>query len=264
LIIEEFFGKLYDLGLLKLYEKILLNEIDWSEDKLPKHVGVIMDGNRRLAQKLNQPPFKGHELGAKKVREFIRWCVDSNIRIITLYSFSIENFRRPPGEVNKLMDLFEKEFKKIADDEEIHKKKIRIRCIGRRKLLPKRVLKAVEYAEEKTKEYNDYYVNVALAYGGQQEIVDAVKKICKKVKEGELNIEDITEETIHEHLYTCDLPNPDLIIRTSGEERISNFLIWQSSYAELYFCETYWPQFRKIDFLRAIRDYQRRKRRFGV
>jgi len=226
-----------------------------------------MDGNRRMAIKiLKDNPTKGHYIGAKKVREFLRWCIDLNIKIVTLYSFSLENFNRPKKEVEALMNLFESEFRNIADDEDIHKYRVRIKAIGRLELLPERVREAIKYAEDRTKDYDNHYVNVAIAYGGQQELVDAVKKIAKKIKNNEMDIEDITMKTISKHLYTAHLPhpNPDLIIRTSGEERISNFLIWQSSYSELYFCETYWPQFRKIDFLRAIRDYQNRKRRFGT
>jgi tritrans,polycis-undecaprenyl-diphosphate synthase [geranylgeranyl-diphosphate specific] len=243
---------------------ILEGEIDKSN--VPNHIAVIMDGNRRMATKiLRDNPTKGHYIGAKKVREFIKWCIDLNIKIITLYSFSLENFNRSKHEVDELMNLFEREFRDIADDEQVHKHRIHIRAIGRLELLPENVKEAIKYAEERTKDYDNYYVNIAIAYGGQQELVDAVKKIAKKIKNNEMDVEDITMETISNHLYTAHLPypNPDLIIRTSGEERISNFLIWQSSYSELYFCETYWPQFRKIDFLRSIRDYQNRKRRFG-
>ncbi|MDK2789848.1 MAG: tritrans,polycis-undecaprenyl-diphosphate synthase [Methanothermococcus sp.] len=259
--------KLYNIlsrfGVLKIYEKILENEI--SKDDLPKHIGVIMDGNRRMARLMGDKPTRGHYLGAKKVRMFIRWCVDIGIKVVTLYAFSLENFNRPKEEVDTLMDLFEREFIKLADDEDVHKYKINIRAIGRIDLLPERVKRAIEYAENRTKDYKNHFVNVAIAYGGQQEIVDAVKRIGKKIKNNEMDLDDISVETISKNLYTAHLPypNPDLIIRTSGEERISNFLTWQSSYSELYFCETYWPQFRRIDFLRSIRDYQRRERRFG-
>ncbi|WP_292459299.1 polyprenyl diphosphate synthase [Methanothermococcus sp.] len=258
--IYDFFNK---IGIFKFYEKMLEREIN--KKNVPKHIGVIMDGNRRMAKIMGDKPIRGHYIGAKKVREFVGWCVGLNIKIITLYSFSLENFNRPKDEVDELMDLFEREFRKIADDKDVHKYKIHIKAIGRIELLPERVREAIDYAENKTKDYDNYFVNVAIAYGGQQEIVDAIKKIAQKIKNNEMDVEDITVETISKHLYTSHLPhpNPDLIIRTSGEERISNFLIWQSSYSELYFCETYWPKFRKIDFLRSIRDYQRRQRRFG-
>ncbi|ENN96096.1 undecaprenyl diphosphate synthase [Methanocaldococcus villosus KIN24-T80] len=254
---------LENYGILKIYEKILEMQID--KNNLPRHVGIIMDGNRRTAEIFGKERYYGHYLGAKKVKEVLKWAKDLGIKIVTLYAFSLENFKRPKEEIEKLMELFENKFYEIADDEEIHKNKVRILAIGRRHLLPENVRKAIDYAESKTKNYNNFYVVVAIAYGGQQEIIDAVKKIAYKVKNGEINPEDIDKDLIDKHLYTANLPfpNPDLIIRTSGEERISNFLIWQSSYSELYFCDIYWPLFRKVDFLRAIREYQKRERRFG-
>jgi len=250
-------------GALKLYEKELESKI--SKCPLPKHVGIIMDGNRRLAKKLGENPELGHNLGASKVHEVIDWCVSLGIHTITLYAFSLENFNRPEHEVKVLMDLFEREFIEIANHPNTHRDKIRVSVIGRREMLPKHVQKAISYAEDETKDYSNHFVNFAIAYGGQQEIIDSVKKIAQQVKINEIGIEDITVELISKNLYTSNLPspNPDLIIRTSGEERISNFLTWQSCYSELYFCETYWPTFRKIDFLRSIREYQKRERRYG-
>jgi tritrans,polycis-undecaprenyl-diphosphate synthase [geranylgeranyl-diphosphate specific] len=258
-----FYEYLCKFGLLKIYEKEI--EARVIKHPLPKHVGIIMDGNRRLAKKIGENPEIGHHLGASKVREVINWCVSLGIHTVTLYAFSLENFERPKDEVNVLMNLFEREFLEIAKHPDIHKNKIQVNVIGRKKLLPKHVQDAINYAEEQTKFYSDYYVNFAIAYGGQQEIVDSVKKIAKKVKDGSLSIEEINLELISENLYTSHLPcpNPDLIIRTSGEERISNFLTWQSCYSELYFCETYWPTFRRVDFLRSIREYQKRERRYG-
>ncbi|WP_456418718.1 polyprenyl diphosphate synthase [Methanocaldococcus infernus] len=246
----------------KIYEKLLEMEID--KNKIPKHIGIIMDGNRRLGQILGNK-IEGHKLGAKKVKEVLRWCLELGVKVVTLYSFSIENFNRPKDEVEALMNLFKEKFYEAAENRDIHKYKVRIKAIGRLDLLPEDVREAIRYAEEKTKHYSNYYINVAIAYGGQQEIVDAVKKIAEKVKRGEIEPEEINKELIDKHLYTAHLPYPypDLIIRTSGEERISNFLIWQSSYSELYFCDVYWPLFRRIDLLRAIREYQRRERRFG-
>ncbi|ACX72588.1 undecaprenyl diphosphate synthase [Methanocaldococcus vulcanius M7] len=258
------FYKILDKSrVLKIYENILEESID--KNNLPKHIAIIMDGNRRTAEIYGKDKYYGHYLGAEKVREVLRWSRDLGIKVVTLYAFSTENFKRSEEEVNKLMELFEKKFYEIADDEETHKYEVRVRAIGRINLLPKNVQKAIKYAEKKTENYNKFFVNIAIAYGGQQEIIDAIKKIAEKVKRGEIEPEDINKKLIDEHLYTANLPfpNPDLIIRTSGEERISNFLIWQSSYSELYFCDTYWPLFRKIDFLRAVRDYQRRQRRFG-
>lgn len=259
--IYDFFSK---LGVYKYYEKILEEKI--SKKEIPKHIGVIMDGNRRMAEKIgSKTKTIGHKFGAKKSIEFVKWCVDLGVNTITLYSFSQENFNRPKDEVDYLMNLFKEEFIDTANSEMVHKHKIRIKAIGKLELLPDDVIEAINYAENKTKNYSNYYVNVAIAYGGQQEIVEAVKKVALKVKNGELDIEEITAKVISENLYTSHLPkpDPDLIIRTSGEERISNFLTWQSIYSELYFCDMYWPQFRKIDFLRAIRNYQQRKRKYG-
>ncbi|WP_456471827.1 polyprenyl diphosphate synthase [Methanocaldococcus sp.] len=266
-MLKSLFLRLYkfteNLGILRIYEKILEMEIDKS--RVPKHIGIIMDGNRRAAKYLFGDKIKGHYIGAEKVREVLRWCRDLGVKVVTLYAFSTENFNRPKEEVEELMKLFEKKFYEIANDEEIHKNKVKVKAIGKIDLLPENVKKAIKYAEERTKNYSNFYVNIAIAYGGQQEIVEAVKKIAYKVKSGEIDPEEIDREMISKHLYTSYLPypNPDLIIRTSGEERISNFLIWQSSYSELYFCDVYWPLFRRVDLLRAIREYQRRERRFG-
>ena len=161
------------------------------------------------------------------------------------------------------MRLFVDSLKQAADDERTHKYGMRIRVIGQTDLLPESVREAIRYAEEKTKDNNRFILNVAIAYGGREEIVKAIREIAREVKEGKLKIEDINEDTVREHLYTGDIPDPDLIFRTSGEERISNFLLWQSAYSELYFSDVYWPTLRKIDFLRAIRAYQMRERRYG-
>ncbi|MGB9636893.1 MAG: polyprenyl diphosphate synthase, partial [Thermoplasmata archaeon] len=189
--------------------------------------------------------------------------LEIGLRVLTVYAFSTENFTRSSEEVMLLIKLFEENFRKLGDDERVHKYKIRVRVIGKRELLPQSLISAIEYAEEKTKDYNEYFFNLAVAYGGRQEIIDAIKEIAKDVKEGKLKIEDISEELVSSKLYTKDLPDPDLILRTSGEERISNFLLWQIAYSELYFVDVYWPGFRKIDLLRAIRAYQMRQRRFG-
>lgn len=233
------------------------------KDDKPNHIGVIMDGNRRLAEKVGLLPWEGHRMGAKKAEDVIEWCIELGIKTTTLYSFSMENFDRPKDELERLFDLFEEYFIKISGDERIHKNQINVKAIGRIELLPDRVRKAIKKAENATKEYNKFFINFAMAYGGRQEVVDAIKKIAKNVKEGKINLDTIDEKTVAENLYTNGAPDPDLVIRTSGEERISGFLLWQSAYSELYFCESYWPGFRKIDFLRAIRTYQQRKRRYG-
>ncbi|MGC8912838.1 MAG: polyprenyl diphosphate synthase [Thermoplasmata archaeon] len=230
---------------------------------LPQHIAIIMDGNRRFARELGLDPSLGHKLGRDKLEEVLGWCLEIGLRVLTVYAFSTENFTRSSEEVMLLIKLFEENFRKLGDDERVHKYKIRVRVIGKRELLPQSLISAIEYAEEKTKDYNEYFFNLAVAYGGRQEIIDAIKEIAKDVKEGKLKIEDISEELVSSKLYTKDLPDPDLILRTSGEERISNFLLWQIAYSELYFVDVYWPGFRKIDLLRAIRAYQMRQRRFG-
>ena len=245
----------------KAYEKKLLKMV--KEGKIPQHVGIIMDGNRRFARELDMKPTEGHSKGRDKLEEVIEWCRELGIKILTVYAFSTENFNRSREEVLELMRLFVENLKKAADDERVHKNGIRIRVIGQRELLPEDVQEAIRYAEERTKDFSNFYFNIAIAYGGREEIIKAIKEIAQEVKEGKLEVEEIDEDVVKAHLYTADLPDPDLILRTSGEERISNFLLWQSAYSEFYFTDIYWPTFRKIDFLRAIRSYQLRQRRFG-
>ena len=186
-----------------------------------------------------------------------------NITYLTVYAFSLENFSRTEEELEPLMDLFEESFRNAGDDPRVHENRVRIRAIGHREMLPDKVVKAIEYAESKTREYSDFNYNLAVAYGGRQELVRSMEKIANKIKDGELNPEEIDADLISSNLYTSGLPDPDLILRTSGEERISNFLLWQLAYSELYFADVYWPDMRKIDFLRAIRSFQKRKRRLG-
>ncbi len=245
----------------KAYEKRLLNEV--LQHPVPKHIAVIMDGNRRFAEMFGLHPTKGHEMGKDKLEEVMDWCIEIGVKILTVYAFSTENLYRPKEEVDTLMAMFAENFRKVADDKRIHKNRIRIRVIGQRELLPKEVQEAIAYAEERTRNYDSYFYNIAVAYGGREEIVQAIRKIARDVKEGKLDIDDITQETFSKYLYTSEFPDPDLVLRTSGEERISNFLLWQLAYSELYFTDVYWPGFRKIDFLRAIRSYQMRQRRFG-
>jgi tritrans,polycis-undecaprenyl-diphosphate synthase [geranylgeranyl-diphosphate specific] len=161
------------------------------------------------------------------------------------------------------MELFEDNFLKMAADERVHKNRIHIRAIGQLDKLPKRVREAIRHAEERTSGYDAYFYTIAVAYGGRQEIIDAVREIAQRVKDGEISPKDVDERMISKHLYTSHLPDPDLILRTSGEERISNFLLWQMAYSELYFTDVFWPGFRRVDFLRAIRTYQLRQRRYG-
>ena len=249
--------------LYKIYEKRLLNELDPA--RMPKHVAIIMDGNRRYTRvQGNMEVTRGHELGVDTLEKVLDWSIDLGIEIVTAYAFSTENFNRSEKEVKGLMDLFVKNFKRIVNHEKIHRNKVRVKVVGRIDLLPDDVREAIKEAEDATKDYHDRLFNLAIGYDGRLEIVDAVKKIYQKIEAGELSIDDVDEKLINDNLYTEGLADPNLIIRTSGEERLSGFLLWQSSYSELYFCDSLWPELRKIDDLRAIRDYQARDRRFGV
>ncbi len=242
-------------------ERTLARQVRQSE--VPHHVAIIMDGNRRFARQEGLDPTQGHEEGRDTLEDVVDWCLDLGIEVLTVYAFSTENFKRTPAEVQHLMDLFEENFYEMAEDERVHENEIRVRAIGRRDKLPSRVRKAIEYAEEKTQGYGSYHYNIAVAYGGREEIVTAIQEIAEDVREGTLDPGEITEATVAERLYTHPLPDPDLVLRTSGEERVSNFLLWQLAYSELYFSDVNWPDLRKVDFLRAIRDYQERQRRYG-
>ena len=250
---------------IRLYEWILKSQIKGGE--IPSHIAIILDGNRRWAASKRMYTLNGHLEGAKKAEEFFEWCRElDGIKTITLYVFSTENFSRSLEEVQQLMSLIKKYLEKLAADQRIHKNKIRIKVIGRIDLLPLEVREAVRKVEEATRNYDKRYLNLAIAYGGRAEIVDALRRIAEEVKVGRLNPNQLNEETFEKFLYTSFLPNPhpDLIIRTSGEERLSNFLLWQGAYSELCFLDVYWPGFEKKDLYRAIRIYQQRKRRFGT
>lgn len=246
----------------KLYERKLWNEI--KNGPVPDHIGLILNGNRRWAKKLGLDHVLGHEEGFKKLKEVLRWSWELGVKTITIYAFSTENFKRSWEEVEHLMKLAEKGFKEILISDDIHRNKVQVRAIGRVSLLPEYVRKAIEEAEEATKNYSERRLNVAIAYGGRAEIVDAARKIAEEVHKGRLSPSMVDESTFEKYLYTAGDPDPDLIIRTSGEERLSGFLLWQSAYSELCFLEVYWPDVRRIDLWRAIRTYQRRQRRFGA
>ncbi len=232
---------------------------------MPEHIGLILDGNRRWASDRLLDPIIGHDYGAKKIEELLEWCLKLNVKTITIYVFSTENFARSKKELDHIMQLAETRLKTLLTSKEIHEYRVKIKFIGRLNLLPKSVCSLMSKVEEATKSYDKYYLNVAIAYGGRAEIVDATRKIVAEVQEGKLNPQDITESVISTYLYTSHLPkpDPDLVIRTSGEERLSNFLLWQGAYSELCFLDIYWPDFRRIDLWRAIRTYQLRRRRFG-
>ncbi|MDP1552618.1 MAG: polyprenyl diphosphate synthase [Methanobacteriaceae archaeon] len=247
----------------KLYEWYISRNL--KEENMPKHVAIIMDGNRRYSKiQGNVPVIDGHKRGIGTLERVLDWCVDLGIEIVTAYAFSTENFNRPQKEVDGLMQLFQENFEGIANNKKIHKNEVRVKTVGNLQLLPENVRNAIKIAEESTASYNKRLVNIAIGYDGRLEIVDAVKKIAIDVKDGKLNPEDINEDIINKNLYTEGLEDPNLIIRTSGEERLSGFLLWQSSYSELYFCDSLWPELRKVDFLRALRSYQQRERRYGI
>ncbi len=243
------------------YERKLLKEV--LIGPVPNHIAIIMDGNRRFARALGVEPTEGHLKGKTKLEEVTDWCLEVGVKILTVFAFSTENLKRKSEEVNKLMDLFAENFRRAGDDERAHKHGIKVRALGQRELLPQKVQDAIAYAEEKTKDYDSYLFNIAIAYGSREEILSAIKHLANDVKKGSLDAENIDEKVFSSYLYTAELPDPDLVLRTSGEERISNFLLWQLAYSELYFADIYWPGFRKVDFLRAIRSYQTRQRRFG-
>jgi tritrans,polycis-undecaprenyl-diphosphate synthase [geranylgeranyl-diphosphate specific] len=230
----------------------------------PKHVGIILDGNRRYARKHGiEVPWFGHQKGAAKVLEVLRILWEANVKVCTIYAFSIENFQRSKAEVNEIMALAKEKFSEVIGNPDVHKHKVRINAIGRVDLLPKEVQDAILAAEEETKEYKDHILNVAIGYSGRAELVDAVHAIAVKIENGEMSAADVNEDVIEDNLYTTGVPDPDLIIRTSGEERLSGFLLWQSAYSELYFAQIYWPAIRKIDIWRALRSYGERSRRYG-
>jgi len=249
-------------SVVNLYERQLLEAV--MEGSIPKHIAVIMDGNRRFARKLGIGISRGHSKGKDKLEEILDWCLELDIEYITVYALSTENFTREAGELDGLMALYYDGFSNAAIDDRVHDHGIRIRAIGRRDLLPDHVLKAIELAEESTKHYDKHFFNIAVAYGGREELLNAIRLVAQEVAEGKLEPDSIEEADIRRYLYTLDMPDPDLVLRTSGEERISNFLIWQAAYSELYFTDIFWPEFRKLDFLRAIETYQKRQRRFGT
>ncbi len=231
---------------------------------VPKHVAIIMDGNRRFAKEMGLNPHIGHQYGKQKIEELLNWCFELEIENLTVYAFSTENFKRTNEEVKTLMNLCKKELDKAAKDSRIHKNQVKVRVLGKLDSLPEDIYDSAQTIMNKTKDYDKYSFNIALAYGGREELIQAIQKIADDVKQEKLEIEEIKESVVSKYLYTNGLPDPDLILRTSGEERISNFLLWQIAYSELYFSDVYWPAFQKRDFLKAIRSVQQRQRRYGT
>ena len=232
-------------------------------EPVPQHLAIIMDGNRRFAARAGIGVKDGHEKGRDTAELLLDWCLEVGIGVLTVYALSTENLARDPTEVAALMDLYDQALRDIAVDERVHRHEIRVRVIGNRGLLPQRVQEAIDIAEKATAGYTKYRFNVALAYGGRDEIVQAIRKLAEEVRAGTLEPAAIDSAAVARHLYTADLPDPDLIFRTSGEERISNFLLWQAAYSELYFSDVLWPGLTRLDFLRAIRSFQIRRRRYG-
>jgi tritrans,polycis-undecaprenyl-diphosphate synthase [geranylgeranyl-diphosphate specific] len=251
------------VGAYRIYEGWLWRQVE--NGVKPEHIAIILDGNRRWASEKVVNPWLGHERGAEKVEELLDWCLRLDVKSVTLYAFSTENFRRTWEEVREIMRIAETWFRKLLTDERIHKNRIRVKVIGRISSLPESLQQLISDVEKATENYDEHFINFAFAYGGRAEIVDAARKIAEEVYEGKLDHRQVDEKTFEQYLYTSHMPqpDPDLIIRTSGEERLSGFLLWQSAYSELCFLDVYWPDFRAIDLLRAVRTFQKRKRRFG-
>jgi short-chain Z-isoprenyl diphosphate synthase len=244
-----------------LYVKRLAKRIDPA--RVPKHVGVIMDGNRRWAKSVGERIATGHQRGADKIADLLEWCSEAGVQVVTLWLFSTDNFDRPSDEVADLLPIIENSLLALAADG-----RWRIRPVGALDLLPGDFARTLKEIEAGTADNRGLMVNAAVGYGGRREIADAVRSLLYEHAEGGGTIEDLAQvidvEHIAQHLYTRGLPDPDLLIRTSGEQRLSGFMLWQSAHSEYYFCEAYWPAFRKIDFLRAMRDYSLRHRRYGA
>ncbi|MEE2985030.1 MAG: polyprenyl diphosphate synthase [Candidatus Thermoplasmatota archaeon] len=243
-------------------EAKLLREVKQHPAKVD-HLAIIMDGNRRFAWSKALETDIGHKMGKMKLEQVLDWVLELEIHYFTVYALSTENLNRPETELEGLFNLYIEGLKDIADDERIHQNKVKVQIIGRRELLPESVIAAIDYAEQKTAEYDEYIFTVCLAYGSREELLGAIKSIATDHKSGDLNLDSIDEKEVSKRLYTAQMPDPDLVIRTSGEERISNFLLWQMAYSELYFSDVFWPSFSKKELLKAIQTYQARKRRFG-
>ncbi len=247
--------------LYSVYERTLWRQIMRGPN--PHHIGLIVDGNRRFARGKGLNSNEGHVVGSEKLAEFLRWCWRMEIKIVTLFGFSTENYKRTDEEVEFLMELILQKLRDFQVDPTIIEQRVKVKVIGRRENLTAEMNREIDAVEALTGEHDRFQLNVAISYGGRAEIIDAVKRIATEIEKSKLRVDEIDEALMSQYLYTEGIPDPDLIIRTSGERRLSGFLLWQSHYSELYFSEVYWPAFRKIDFWRAIRTYQQRQRRFG-
>ncbi len=238
-----------------------IQDVPLNPETLPFHVAIIIDGNGRWAKNRLMNRVKGHEQGTQTVRSIVTAARELGIGILTLYAFSTENWARPKLEVNALMMLLKKFI--ISEREEFSKNQIRLNIIGQKHKLPFDVQKEVDITLALTKNNDKMVLNLALSYGSREEITNAVKQIAKKIESKDLDVEDITQDLISNHLYTKAMPDPDFIIRTSGEYRLSNFMLWQAAYTEIYICDTLWPDFSRDEFIEILKNYQKRDRRFG-
>lgn len=228
------------------------------EEKIvPRHIAIIPDGNRRFAKKKGLSTREGYATGIQHMGDILKWCKEADIRMLTMWGFSTDNFKRDKNEIEGLFELFKENLKKALNSDEKNKHEVKIRFFGRIGLFPREIQEMIKKAEEISAKNSAYQLNLLLSYGGREEIVDAVNAA---IKEG---VTKVDEQVLSNHLYTAGLPDPDLIIRTSGEQRLSGLMPWQSAYAEFYFCEKLWPEFSKEDFLAALEEFSRRKRRYG-
>lgn len=243
----------------KIYERRLLRTV--LSGKIPEHIAIIMDGNRRFARKRGMLELLGHEFGSKKAEEVLEWCWELGVKMLTLYAFSTENFNRSELEKKNIFQIFERELRRLLSDKKTYEREVRVKIVGKKDLLPNNLQKLIEEVEKATEKHEKCFLNVAIAYGGRQELIDATRKLVERVKRGELMVEDIDEKVVSESLYNSHelYAKVDIVIRSGGEQRLSNFLPWQTANSVAYFCDVYWPEFRKIDLLRAIREWQRRR-----
>jgi len=250
------------LGLFKSEKKEINNdEFELDMDRIPKHIAIIMDGNGRWAKARKLPRSMGHKAGVETIRKIIKEADKLGVKYMTFYAFSTENWKRPKEEVDALMKLLVQYLRQEL--EELHRNSVVIKVLGDISRLPDECIKEIERSKERTKNNTGIVMNFALNYGGRDEIIRATKFIAKEVEKGNLNPEDISKETIESYLYTSDMPDPDIIIRPSGEQRLSNFLLWQCAYSEFWYSNINWPDFKEKDLRKAIFDFQNRERRFG-
>ncbi len=250
----------------KLYENVLWEQV--RRGPIPKHVAIIPDGNRRWAREQKMDPLQGHEFGYRKIKEVLDVLWKLGVKVVTVYAMSSENcVKRSAEEREHLFNLVQRAIDEMEASGEIDRRRVRVKVFGRLDMVPSSLLHKIREVEARSEKYCEHTLNIALCYGGRDEIIEAIRKIASDVTSGKISVDEIDEKTFRSYLYTSHLgeyDEPDLVIRTSGEVRISNFLLWQIAYSELYFCEIYWPEFRVIDLLRAVRNYQKRERRFGA